>query len=78
MCVNNDGCKHQQTNGQFLAFYEEPEVSIRFFKKNWNGFVDTKIGNPGFDFAMVFEKKKIRLQFWFQKLDSILILSNLV
>jgi hypothetical protein len=29
MCVNNEGCKHQHTNGQ--SFYEEPEVSIRFF-----------------------------------------------
>jgi hypothetical protein len=49
--------------------------SLNFF---WNGFVYPKIRNPKFDSAMVFEKKKIRLQFWFQKLDSILLQSNLV
>jgi hypothetical protein len=71
MCVNNEGCKPQHTNGRFLAFYKEPEVSIRFFKFFWNGFVYTKIRNPKFDSAMVFGKKKVRLQFRFQKLDSI-------
>jgi hypothetical protein len=29
--VVKEGCMHQHTNGQFLAFNEEPEVLIRFF-----------------------------------------------
>lgn len=56
--VVKEGCMHQHTNGQFLAFNEEPEVLIRFFNFFWNGFVYTKIRNPKFDSAMVFEKKK--------------------